>query len=246
MIITIFSEDDSTTRSILVANLAALCALNHHKVLLIDATSQKYSSNWGMQRSVAGIKPKLTVHAPESLHSVLGNLVPDYSTHYRELIIDADGVDSWKAESALIATDVLVIPIQTHQSDLRGQDNLIQRIEKVRLFNPALRVLVVDVQTISAFSDTAKREFDAAAAFTKKILAATLADEAIHEWTDVRRAFDRGLSTFESAPTNERAAAEIKGLYQQILKVKDMPMDAANSIAVMNAVQQAIHGKPGN
>lgn len=245
MIITIFNEAESAERSILATNLVALRALNHGKAALIDATSPKHSLSWNTRRSAAGIRPKIAVHAAENLHVELENPISYYRTHYRDIIIDTDGVDSLNSSSALVATNVLVVPAWSHQADLPDQENLIHRIEAVRIFNPALRVLVVDVRTISAFSDAEKLESEAASAFAKKILGATLANTVIHEWFDARRAFDRGLSLFECDPCNERATAEIADLYQEILEIKNLPVLAANGIALTNAIQRMIHGQAG-
>jgi chromosome partitioning protein len=245
MIITIFNEDQSAKRSILAINLVALGALNHRKAALIDATSPQYSLNWSVRRNAVGVKLKIAVHAAESLHSEMENQISTYRTQYREIVIDTDGVDSLHCESALVATNVLVVPAWSSQGDLRGHENVIQRIETARLFNPALRVLVVDVRTISAFSDAGKRESEAAAAFAKKVLGATLASTVIHERIDDRRAFDGGLSILECDPCNEPAAAEIKDLYQEIAGMKDLPMQTANGIAVTNAIQRILHGKAG-
>lgn len=246
MIITIFSEDALAKRSILAVNLAVLCALDHRKALLIDATSPKYLLNWSARRDAADIKVKLAVHDAENLQSELDDPASYNRTHYQEIIIDADGVDTWSADSALTATDVLVIPVRSYQGDLKVQENLIQRIETARLFNPALRILIVDVRALSAAGDSAKQASDAVKVFAKKIMTARLADTVIPEWIDDRSTFDGGLSVFECEPCNQRAVAEMKALYQEISSVKDLPIEAAaNGIAVMNAIQRRIHENGG-
>ncbi|MFC5474457.1 hypothetical protein [Paraherbaspirillum soli] len=242
MIITIFSEDDNAKRSMLAVNLAALRALDHHKVLLIDATAPEYSLNWSTQFNAAGVKSRFVVHGTENLESELESPDSYYRTHYREIIIDADGIDARSTDSALLATDVLVVPIRSGQNDVRNRENLVQRIETSRLFNSALRVLVVEVQAISAFGDAATQAFNSAKVFAQKVLTATLAKTVIHEWIDDRRSFEQGLSVFESEPGNQHAAAEIKDLYQEISRIRDLPVEAAaNNLAIMHAIQRRIH-----
>jgi len=246
MVITIFSEDDGAKRSILAVNLATLCALNHRKVLLVDATAPRHALHWNTRRDVGGIKSKIVVRDTENIQSELANLDSYSHTHYRDIIIDADGVDSWGTEAALDATDVLVIPVRSEQGDVSGQENLIQRLDTLRLFSPSLRVLVVDVVALSALGDVVQREVDAATVFSKKVQAATLADAVIHEWIDDRRTFDQGLSVFEQEPRNDHAVAEMKGLYQEILRVKEQPVEkSAKGVAIMNAIQRWIHEKTG-
>jgi chromosome partitioning protein len=245
MVITFFSEDDSAKRSILAVNLAVLYALNHRKVLLIDATQPGYSLGWSTHRDAAGgVKSKVVVRGTEGLQSDLEDPVSYCRVHFRDIIIDADGVDASIADSALVATDVLVIPVRTCQEDLQKQESLVQRIEDLRLFNPALRVLVVDVKAFSAFSESMESRRDSAAGFSRKVPTATLADVVIHEWMDDRRIFERGLSVFECDVPNQHAVAEIKGLYQEVLKIRELPMEASeNAIAIMHAIQRRTREK---
>ncbi|HWX01052.1 hypothetical protein [Collimonas sp.] len=246
MIITIFSEDESAKRSILAVNLATLCALNHRKILLIDATAPRHALRWNMQREVDGAKSKVTVRGADHIQSELADPDSYYRMHYRDIIIDADGADSWSTEAALDAADILLVPVRSGPGDLTNQKNLIQRLETLQLFSPALRMLVVDVLALSALGDSVQREVDAAAALSKKILAATLAKAVIHEWIDDSRTFDQGLSIFEQEPCNERAIAELRDLYQEISTVRNLPMaSATKSNAILSAVQRWIHERTG-
>jgi chromosome partitioning protein len=238
MIITIFSEDDSTKRSILAANLAVFCALQHRKVMLIDATSLKYSLHWGERRTAADARNKLAVRGMDGLPSELENPASYYRSHFQDIIVDTDGSDSWSADSALVATDVLLVPIASRGGDVKRRENLIQRIEALRLFNPALRVLVIELQAISAFGD-ASATINDARAFAENVLTATLAETVIHEWLEDNRLLQQGQSAFDSEPRNQRAIAEIENLYQEIARVRDLRLEAgAYSTAILNAIQR--------
>lgn len=240
MIITIFSEDDSTKRSILAANLATFCAQQHRKVLLIDATSLRYSLHWGERRAAADARIKLAVRGMEGLPSELENPLSYYRSHFQDIVIDTDGSDSWNADSALVATDVLLIPVGSRSGDLKRRENLIQRIEALRLFNPALRVLVVELQAISAFGDAAAAEGSSdARVFSDKVLTAALAQTVIHEWLEDNRLLQQGQSVFDSEPRNRRAVAEIEALYQEIARARDLRLEAgAYSLAILHAIQR--------
>lgn len=240
MIITIFSEDDSTKRSILAANLAVFCALQHRKVLLVDATALKYSLNWGERRAAADARIKLAVRGMEGLPSELENPASYYRSHFQDIVIDTDGSDSWNADSALVATDVLLVPVGAGSGDAKRRENLIQRIEALRLFNPALRVLVIELQAISAFGDsTAGGSRSEARAFSDNVLTAALAHTVVHEWLEDNRLLQQGQSVFDSEPRNQRAVAEIEALYQEIAHARDMRLEAgAYGLAILNAIQR--------
>ena len=244
MIITIFSEDDSAKRSMLAINLAALCAHNHRKTLLVDATSPKYALGWSARRNPADPRLKPAVRDIKLLGGELENPQSYFRTHYQDIIIDVDGVAPWYADEAMIASDVLVVPIRFYQGDLRTPKNLAQRIENLRLCNPALRVLVVDVMTLNAFSDAEQLAFDVIRSFARKISGAVIADVVIQERAEDRRILDRGLSLFEANPYDQRAVGEIKALYQEILTLKDARMRGAEiGNAILHAIQRWTHEK---
>ena len=239
MIITVFSEDDSAKRSILAINLAALCALNHRKVLLADATAPRHAVNWSKRRQATEMKPQAAVRDIKVLGSELGDAGSYFRTHYQDIIIDTDGVDSWNADAAMTATDVLVVPIRFYQGDLKAPKSLARRIESLRFYNPHLKILIVDVLTLSACSDAEQMAFDVIRSFANRIPGASISDVIIQDRIGDSRNFERGQSVFDAEPLHKRAISEIKDLYQEILSAKNTPLkrgEAGN--AILNAIQQ--------
>jgi cellulose biosynthesis protein BcsQ len=243
MIITIFSKDTRSDRSILAANLATHCVREHRSVALLDASAAQHAMNWGKQRSEHRVKPKFAVFGSPGLRSDLEDPRSYLRSHYQEIIIDTDGADSLNTDSALLASNVLVIPAWFRQGQSGQREKLIEHLEEVRLFNPALRILVVDMRTISAGSDVEKAEAQAAADFSGSVSGASLARTVLHERLGAQRAFDVGLSVFEDEPINERAAAEIGDLYREIVQLNALPMQAPNGTEVLHAIQRRLHGK---
>ena len=94
----------------------------------------------------------------------LYNTVPAQDIKY------TSGNDSWNADSALVATDVLLVPVGSLSGDVKRREHLIQRIEALRLFNPSLRVLVIELETISAFGDGATAGSSHARTFAQNVL----------------------------------------------------------------------------
>jgi chromosome partitioning protein len=238
MIITIFSEDDSAKRSILAINLATLCALNHRKVLLADATASRHAVNWSKRRLVSD-KPQAAIRDIKLIGSELGETDSYFRSHYQDIIIDTDGVDAWNADAAMSATDVLVVPIRFYQGDLKAPKSLAHRIEALRFDNPGLRILVVDVLTLSACSDVEQMAFDVIRSFANKLPGASISDVIIQERVDDTRNFDRGLSVFDAVPQHKRAISEIKDLYQEILSARDTPLKSGEAgNAILHAIQR--------
>jgi chromosome partitioning protein len=243
MITTIFSSNNSADRSIFAINLAATFTRNLRKVALVDLTASMQILNWKKQRQHADIKPKFAVHDPLGLPLELENRNSYLRTHYHEIIIDTDGADSWFAEAAMAASQMIIVPLWHYQDNTSLQAKLIERIERIRLFHPTLQVLIVDMQRPSAQSDAAARQSDEAQAFAQSIPGAVLADAVMHEWFGARRAFDAGLSIFESMSRNDQAEAEMKKLYQEICQLKDAPTPVVDSAVVTQAIQSIIYPK---
>jgi len=244
MIITVFSPDEVSKRSILAANLAAHCALHYRKVLLIDATAPHHTLGWGACRDVTGIKSRLVVRGAENLQSELEDPASYSRSHYAEIVIDADGVNTQDTNAALVATDVLLIPVHARQGRVQNRQALAQHIDALKLFNPELRVLVVEVQPISAFGESVSTENSPARLVAASILTAKLANTVIHEWIDDRSTFQQGMSAMDSKLRNQRAVAEIQNLYQEILKTRTQRLDpVANSQAILQALQRRTEEK---
>ncbi|AMO98159.1 cobQ/CobB/MinD/ParA nucleotide binding domain protein [Collimonas arenae] len=244
MIITVFSQDESSKRSILAANLAAHCALHYRKVLLIDATAPHHALGWSACRDAAGIKSKLVVRGAENLQSELENPASYSRSHYAEIVIDADGANTQDTDAALVATDVLLVPVHARQGEMHNLAALAERIDTLKLFNPTLRVLVAEVQPISAFGDTQNSQSNPARQVANSILTAVLANTVILEWIDDRSTFQQGRSAMDCSPRNQRAVAEIQNLYQEIAKTRTQRLDpVANSRAILQALQRRTEEK---
>jgi hypothetical protein len=114
----------------------------------------------------------------------------------------------------------------------------------LRFFNPRLRILIVDVLTLSACSDAEQMAFDVIRSFARAIPTASISDVIVQERIDDTRNFERGLTVFDAMPPHKRAISEIKDLYQEILSAKDSPLkkgEAGN--AILNAIQRWTHDR---
>ena len=243
MITTIFSSNMSVDRSIFAVNLAAVITRNLRKVALVDLTIPMHTLNWKARRVAAELKPKFAVHDPLGLPFELENRNSYLRTHYHEIIIDTDGTDSWFAESAMAASQIIIVPFWHGQDNATLHKKLIERVERIKLFHRTLRMLVVDMQRTSAKNNVGTRQSDEAKAFAQTIPGAKLADVVMHEWLGARRAFDDGLSIFENNSRNELAEAEMKELYQEIVLIKNAPTHAAESASITHAIHAIIHPK---
>jgi cellulose biosynthesis protein BcsQ len=242
MIITIFARGDRVDRSMLATNLAAISAAAHRKVAVIDVTAPQFSLQWGILRKAANVKPKVPVFGPLGLRADLENPFSYMRTHYRDIVIDTDGVDKLNADSALVASQLVILPLWLQKMESNATEELIRHLMEVRLFNPTLHILIVGVRSISA---NGGEEADAAraAGFVKRIPGAVLAQTVLHERWNPRRAFDAGLTVFEDEPVSDSAVAELTALHREIDAVSQAPAPPRGSAELSEAIRMHIRGR---
>jgi hypothetical protein len=119
---------------------------------LLDATAAS-SSQWRNQRLAATLGlPKIAVvpAAGRGLQPALDAL----RSHAREIVIDIDETESCAARSALVAAKVLVVAMPSTDRDDSGLCMALRdRIERARLFNPTLKILLAPVGSDSAHAN---------------------------------------------------------------------------------------------
>ncbi|WP_327075900.1 cobyrinic acid ac-diamide synthase [Janthinobacterium sp. CG_S6] len=122
-------------KSMLAGRLAAARALAGRKVLLLDADPRRRALE------CCAARPKLVARAisAKGLRPELEHLV----NCYHDIVIDSEARDSLASRSALIAARAVVVPLDPARDDAAGEDLLIRRIGRARMFNPGLRVLLV-------------------------------------------------------------------------------------------------------
>lgn len=138
MIVTVVNEGHGEAKLALAEHLAALRGLAGRKVLLVDADSHPHQSpcgNAGLPVAARGVCGK-------SVQAELENL----GQRFQDIVVDADGRDSLGSRAALIAARVVVIPADDLHGDAARATRLADRIGNARLFNPALRIVIVPCQ----------------------------------------------------------------------------------------------------
>lgn len=231
MIITVFSGNGCIEKSMLAVNLAALRAHSRHNVLLIDADTRKYSFLWSVRRGSGGAP---TLHLPVlpvvnvSLHAELEHL----PARCEDIIIDAGGTDEADTWTALIAASVVVIPVGMQAEDNDSEDRTIALLEKARIFNPRLRIVVVMLQPQHTELSHPQR---AARKWIDRIPKASIGATLIHDRSSICAAFRKGLTIFEVQPSDELAMAEMESLGREVYGAAQVSPGMATNIETADA-----------
>ena len=211
MIVIVGGLKGGTGKSTLATNLAALRALSGKEVLLIDADSQGSSSFWAEIRDEAGIKPRIPCVQKRGrrLHDEIKEMAAKFDT----IIIDAGGRDNPEQRSAILASDLIIIPTKASQYDLTSLDDMSAIIQDSLLINPGLKcVAVVNMAHVNPNVS----EVEEARAYLADLEILNLAQTVIRDRIIFRKSTRAGQSVAEMNPPDPKATAEIQSLYAEI------------------------------
>ena len=128
MIILIGNEKGGVGKSTISVNIAIKYVLDKKDVILVDTDVQGTTANFVAVRNSNNL-PK--INCVQKRGDVFDTL-KDLATRYDVVLVDAGGHDSVELRSALVAANVVIVPIKASQIDLWAADRMNKLIGNVK------------------------------------------------------------------------------------------------------------------
>lgn len=141
MIIALLNQKGGVGKTTLATHIAGELTMQGSSVILLDADPQGSALDWTQRRSQNGL-PRLFSAvglARETLHQE----APELARRCDHIVIDGPPRIAALARSALLAADLVLIPVQPSPYDVWASAEMVSLIREAQVFRPALRAAFV-------------------------------------------------------------------------------------------------------
>jgi chromosome partitioning protein len=210
IVIGVLSQKGGVGKTTIAINLAAALSKAGNRVLLVDADPQGSSLAWSDVRELDPLFPVIGM-AKSSLHRDLPEIARDYDM----TILDGAPRVNELGRSAILASDLILIPVQPSAIDVWATAETVELIREAQVYRPNIRAVFVINRKI--VNTAIGRDVGKALAQFEDIpaLSTALSQRVIYA-----ESAGQGLAVMEVEPRGE-AAREMTALVHELMIEKE-------------------------
>lgn len=207
MIIAFLNQKGGTGKTTLSINVAHGLGLAGNRLLLVDADPQGSARDWAAAREGEPLFPVIGLDRP-----VLHKEVPSLAADYDFVVIDGPPRVYELARSAIMASDLIIVPVQPSPYDVWAAEEIIALTREASVYKENLKIVFAINRKISntVIGRDVKEALDQ---YDIETLEPPITQRVIFAETAAS-----GSTVLEAEPKG-RAAREIRGLVDSILEV---------------------------
>ena len=212
-IVTITNQKGGCGKTTVAMGLAGTLGLKGYKVLVVDADLQATASRWACAAEEGQPFPA-TVTGLAAAGGKLHREVKKYMGDYDYIIIDTPpAVESSAPQSALLISDLVIVPVIPSPADLWAAQGILAIIENAKVVNEELEALLVPNMVPNTV--LGREALEALAEFGLRV-----SDSSLGQRTAYREAAIGGCTIQSLGRRAERAAGELEALADQVLDLR--------------------------
>jgi len=205
-IIAVANQKGGVGKTTLSVNLAASLARTGKRVLLIDADPQGSALDWAAARESEPLFSLVGLPRP-TVHKEIGQIGQGYD----HIIIDGPPRVTDLARSAIMASDVVVIPVQPSPYDIWAADEVVKLINEARVYKDGLKAVFVVNRKI-ANTAIGRDVGEALSEYSLPVLDASITQRVVFA-----EAVAQGKAVYEIDPEG-LAAAEVQAVMNDLME----------------------------